>query len=115
MRLPDESAQAYSGFRAHLDVNLCNRSTAAAYRSLKGLDADAKVKVPGYFVMWAARFRWQQRADAWDAFLEQLAVVINAEELATARKQTAELSARVMNFVEAELRRFESVPAMSSM
>ena len=115
LRLPDESAQAYSALRAYLDVDPAKRSIAAAYRQLKSLDADEKVRVPGYFGPWAARFRWQQRADAWDAFLDQLAIVVNAEELAAARKQTAELSARLMGFVETELRRFESAPAMSSM
>ena len=115
LRLHDESAQAYSALRAYLDVDLGKRSIAAAYRQLKGLDADAKVRVPGYFGAWAARFRWQQRGDAWDAFLDQLAIVVNAEELAAARKQTAELSARLMGYVETELRRFESAPAMSAM
>ena len=110
LRLPDESAQAYSALRAYLDVDPGKRSIAAAYRQLKGLDADAKVRVPGYFGAWAARFRWQQRADAWDVFLDQLAIVVNAEELAAARKQTAELSARLMGFVETELRRWRARP-----
>ena len=53
LRLHDESAQAYSALRAYLDVDLGKRSIAAAYRQLKGLDADAKVRVPGYFGAWA--------------------------------------------------------------
>ena len=73
------------------------------------------MRVPGYFGAWASRYRWQERGDAWDAFLEQLAAVVNSEELAAARKQTAELSARVMSLVEVELRRFESAPALASM
>ena len=100
MRFPDEFAQACSTLRAYLDVDLGKRSIAAANRQLKGLDADAKVRVPGYFGAWAARFRWPQLADAWVAFLDQLAIIVNAEELAAARRQTAELSARAMNFVE---------------
>ena len=115
LRLPNESAQAYSGFRAYLEADPGKRSIAAAYRQAKGLPADATVRVPGYFGAWASRYRWQERGDAWDAFLEQLAAVVNSEELAAARKQTAELSARVMSLVEVELRRFESAPALASM
>ena len=100
LRFPDEFAQACSALRAYLDVDPGKRSIAAANRQLKGLDADAKVRVPGYFGAWAARFRWQLLADAWVAFLDQLAIIVNAGELAAARRQAAELSARAMNFVE---------------
>ena len=55
LRLPDESAQAYSGFCAYLDVESGKRSIAAAYWQLKGLDPDAKVKAADYFGVWAAR------------------------------------------------------------
>ena len=89
-----------------LEADPGKRSIAAAYRQTKGLPADATVRVLGYFGAWASRYRWQERGDVWDAFLEQLAA---------ARKQTAELSARVMSLVEVELRRFESAPAMASM
>ena len=115
LRLPDESAQAYSGFRAYLDVDTGKRSIAAAYRSLKGLDTDEKVRVPGYFGAWASRYRWRERADAWEAFLEQLAIVVNSEELAAARKQAAELSTRVMSYIETEIREFQTAPAMAAM
>ena len=98
-----------------LEADPGKRSIAAAYRQAKGLPSDATVRVPGYFGAWASRYRWQERGDAWDAFLEQLAAVVNSEELAAARKQTAELSAWVMSLVEVELRRFESAPALASM
>ena len=115
LRLPDESAQAYTGFRAYLDGEPGKRSVAAAYRQYKGLTSDAKVRVPGYFGAWAARFRWQQRADAWGVFLDQLATVVNAEELAAARKEAVEVSERLMQLIRSEVRALETVPGVSSM
>ena len=55
LHLSDEFAQAYSGFCAYLDVESGKRSIAAAYRQFKGLDPDAKVRVPDYFGAWAAK------------------------------------------------------------
>ena len=55
LRLPDESAQAFSGFCAYLDVKPGKRSIAAAYQQFKGLDPDAKVRVPDYFGAWAVK------------------------------------------------------------
>ena len=48
-------------------------------------------------------------------YLDGLTAVINAEELTAARKQTAEVSEKLMNLIAQEVRRFESAPAMSAM
>lgn len=43
------------------------RSIAAAYRAVKGLDPAAPVKTPGHFTAWAKEHCWKEYAAAYDA------------------------------------------------
>ena len=117
LRLPDESAQAYSALRAYLDGEPGKRSDSGGIpATIRAWTSDAKVRVPGYFGAWAARFRWKQRARRVGRVPGPVGdTVVNAEELAAARKEAVEVSERLMQLIRSEVRALEMVPGVSSM
>lgn len=64
-----ESARAYVAFCAYRDLGP-SRSLSAAYGQHKGIEK-AAVTVPGAWTRWSVKFRWVERAEAWDADVEK--------------------------------------------
>jgi len=68
-RLPNETEKAYRAFSAFLDAGPL-REKIAIYRQLYGTP---EAKSPaGYFSAWAKRFKWDERARAYDAHMDQI-------------------------------------------
>ena len=82
-RRPTESEQAHAARMAFCRLPPGQRSIAGAYRSVKGLTPDDKVKVPGHFSKWSKEHRWKEYAAAFDA----------ADQGLTADLQTAQITA----------------------
>jgi len=67
-RLPDESSEAHKARMVYCRLGPGDRSIAAAYRAVKNLPLDTKVKVPGNFSAWTKTFKWKEYAAAWDSY-----------------------------------------------
>jgi hypothetical protein len=63
-RLPDESTKAYGAFVEFLKIPRDERSFIAAYRTVSG--RSWVEQMPGYFRDWTRRYRWLDRAYAYD-------------------------------------------------
>ena len=82
-RRPNESEQAHAARMAFCRLPPGQRSIAGAYRSVKRLAPDERVKVPGHFSKWAKEHCWKEYAAAFDA----------ADLGLTADLQTAQITA----------------------
>lgn len=70
-RLPGESSQAHEAFEQYLKLG-ARRSLATLARTRKGLQpGTGTVAVPGRLKLWSSRWRWQERAEAWDRRLDE--------------------------------------------
>lgn len=67
-RQPGETSRAYAAFCSYRDLGP-RRSLAAAYRARKPGSLDERA--PGHWCEWSTRFRWVERAAAYDAFLDE--------------------------------------------
>ena len=82
-RRPNESEQAHAARMAFCRLPPGQRSIAGAYRSVKKMAPDKRVKVPGNFSKWAKEHCWKEYAAAFDA----------ADQGLTADLQTAQQTA----------------------
>lgn len=78
-RRPKESARAYAAFVVFRNLGP-SRTLRAAYRQLSGNEQASQCS--GEFSMRAVRFRWQERANAWDDHLQAERDRVAAEESA---------------------------------
>lgn len=66
-RQPGEPARAYAAFCIYRDLPPSERSLRAVADRLYGVKPDAKRRrVPGQIHQWSTRWRWVERAAAWD-------------------------------------------------
>jgi hypothetical protein len=68
-RLPGESTKAFSAFSAYRDLG-SGRSIVEAYRHQRG--TKGATQAPGQWKRLAKRFRWSERAAAWDDYQDQV-------------------------------------------
>ena len=76
-RQPGENPRQYAAFSAYLQLPAGERSINAAYRKSRRV-AESRGSAPPNWRNWAERFRWAERAEAWDSHL--CAVARQAEE-----------------------------------
>jgi hypothetical protein len=67
LRLPNETAKAYQAFRAYQELPANTRSIVAAYGKIKNAAGPNPIKAPGSWMDRARRFRWSERAEAYEA------------------------------------------------
>lgn len=82
-RRPDETDKAFAAFQAYRDLPAKARSQQAAYEAyVEERDGDrrqnggkpaARSKPPGYFCAWSSKHGWEDRAAAYDAYVDQKA------------------------------------------
>lgn len=66
----DETPKAFAAFCAYRDMGK-GRSLDGAWRRQKG---DEKATAPGHFTRWSVAHDWEERAAAYDAYLDSVAV-----------------------------------------
>lgn len=108
-----ESEQAFAARLAYCRLEPNKRSVVGAYRVIKELPPDAKVRAPGYFSRWAAKFGWKESAVDWDLFFEGLAITRNAEELAVIQQTAAAQAKQVQELIAREIEALQT-PARGS-
>jgi hypothetical protein len=86
-QLAYESAPAFRAFALYRDLG-ASRSLAKAYAEYRGT---TKGICPGQWGLWSGKFRWEQRALAYDAFLD-------AEKLKLRARKVLELEERRWEF-----------------
>ena len=106
IKLPDpwerkqsETATAFAAFIQYLNLQRGSRSIDSAYRSAKGRVGDAKCRANRHWRTWAHKYEWEDRALAWDAWLDREAAIINVDAIAEARMQSAGVAALVQSYV----------------
>ncbi len=87
-RQEGESGRAFRAFTQYRDLGP-GRSLNAAYTASR--EAKEELRAPGTWYEWSARFRWVERAAAWDAFLD-------GERLQARAKRERELERRRFEF-----------------
>jgi hypothetical protein len=75
-RLPDESAQAYSAFRAYLEMPPRKRSIDKAAESIGAVRGtrggrQGNRRAPSRVAEWSSQHRWTERVKAWDAHVDE--------------------------------------------
>lgn len=80
-QLPDETAKNFAAFCGYRNLGP-DRSLLKAYEIYKDIQPGQRSSknIPPYFAQMSAKFKWVERAKAWDANLE----AIKAEEIETA-------------------------------
>lgn len=66
-RLEDERSIPFATFQAYLTMGPADRSILACYRARSG--KPQATSVPGAWRKWEARFRWRERAEAYDDYV----------------------------------------------
>jgi hypothetical protein len=80
-RLANEPAAAWAAFCAYRDMGP-TRSIRAAYRQRSGAEGAAPGGQPsGHWNAWTRDWRWRQRAEEWDRFLDRQARLAQVEEV----------------------------------
>ena len=79
------------------DMPRGSRSINGAYRIAKGVGGVsvgvANLRATRHWQKWFHVHEWEARADAWDAFCDREAALLNATSIAEAREQSAGASA----------------------
>ena len=88
--LPAETPRSFAAFQAYLNLGL-GRSIAAAWRSYKNRPDAIGALTPGYFMKWAHKFNWHERAKAWDEHAIRLAQDTQNAEM---QKEVGDLAKR---------------------
>lgn len=101
-RLEHEGTKPYQAFCIYRDMGL-GRTVLEAYRIY--IDRPDKPYVNIYFLAWARRFRWVERAQAYDDYLEARQRRIREDEI----EKTAERHVRQIRNFAALLNNFEHV------
>ena len=70
-RQPDEPSKAFHAFTVYRDLGPAKRSLAAVSLDLYGERTGCKRGAPGRVREWSGRYRWRERAEAWDARLDE--------------------------------------------
>jgi len=91
-RQPGESARAYAAFCAYRDLPPRERSILRAAELLGYVRAprgQRRPNVPGRIVAWSQRWRWAERALAWDEEQDRLARAAETEAIKAMRDRHA--------------------------
>jgi hypothetical protein len=65
-RFPAESAKAYAAFLQYLSMHPLNRSADKAWRRFQNQDATSTEKAPWQWGIWSSKYKWVERAKAYD-------------------------------------------------
>ena len=96
---PNETGTQYSAFTCYLGIE-GKRSIRAAFEVYKDIGNSVataskqrkKRRVHGYFSKWASEYRWKERAEAYDAWLQgkqEQVISTHIEERRTLYRETA--------------------------
>lgn len=128
-RRPNESEQAHAARMAFCRLPPGQRSIAGAYRSVKRLAPDKRVKVPGHFSKWAKEHCWKEYAAAFDAAdlgltadlqTAQLTAagqerIRQAEELAVIQSTAIDQARRLQELIDREIEELQTPPKASGL
>ena len=128
-RRPNESEQAHAARMAFCRLPPGQRSIAGAYRSVKRLAPDDRVKVPGHFSKWAKEHSWKEYAAAFDAAdlgltadlqTAQLTAasqerIRQAEELAVIQATAINQARQLQELIDRELEELQTPPKASGL
>ena len=126
---PNESEQAHAARMAFCRLPPGQRSIAGAYRSVKRLAPDERVKVPGHFSKWAKEHCWKEYAAAFDAADLGLTAdlqtaeltaadqerIRQAEELAVIQATAINQARRLQELIDRELEELQTPPKTSGL
>lgn len=65
-RFPEETSKAYEAFLQYLKLSPIVRSIARAYRLSIKANVNDPIRTPTHFDNWATKYRWMERAKAYD-------------------------------------------------
>lgn len=98
-RLSNETERSYEAFKVYLYMEPSFRNIHTGFRAYSG-NPDAK-KVPDYFQAWASKHAWQDRARAYDNYIESLRQIGSEEAiLEEAKKQATQVESTRNRFNE---------------
>lgn len=101
-RLEIESPIAYQGFKIFRDLGP-ERTVSEAYRI--HVNRPDKLKPQRFFILWASRFRWRERAQAYDDYCERLK--LREQDLAI--QEAAKRHVKQLRNFGAVLNKFEQI------
>ena len=79
-RLPHEPTKAYTAFCVYRDLDVYTRSMAKAYRRYRNLPESNSSGPSGTWTEWSIRFRWRERAAAYDKHRDEAQLEAEAKE-----------------------------------
>jgi len=104
-RQPGEPPRAYAAFCIYRDLPPAERSVRAVAERL-GIKGAAKGQVPGHMLRWSTRWRWVERARAWDAELDRQA---REARVLAVKEMQARHAAQARKLQEKALKRLEGM------